>query len=284
MVKRDNKVRLLGHGLKNKGNDCFFNSVMQCVLSVVDLTTFYSENKFNDKQVASKGFQSFIEEYKSSNPLSPESFITTLRPKIALLNGKQQDSHEFLITFIDLLFKELTNATREVINSSTEYNRIKLNNFIADTFFGLQQTTVICGTCLNKSTSPSIFSILTLPVTNDLNDSIYLYSKETLLQGQDQFKCNTCSYSKASKHSIDVLCYPKILVIHLMRFSGAFRKIDDPINIPRELTLNKEKYDVFGLTCHSGVLSSGHYVSYSKRNSVWYYFNDSSVTKIESPP
>lgn len=284
MVKRDTKVRLPPHGLVNKGNDCFFNSVMQCVLSITDLTTFYSEKSFIEDQKISNAFKTFINEYAKKDTLSPEPFMVHLRSKIKILNGKQQDSHEFLISFINLLYKELPSVNKEVISDKNEYFMIKEKNVIADLFFGLQQTTVVCNACLNKCTSPSHFTILSLTVFNDLTDSIAQYSKETLLHGKNEYNCDNCKLSKITKHSIEIIYYPRILIIQLMRFDGSFRKNDDLVNIPSEIQLNGNTYDVIGITCHSGVLNSGHYVSYCKRNSVWYGFNDLSVTRIQSPP
>ena len=55
----------------------------------------------------------------------------------------------------------------------------------------------------------------------------------------------------------------------------------DLINfIDKELVLSQNtKYQLFGISNHSGTLDFGHYYSYTKVNDNWYEFNDSYVSK-----
>ena len=49
-------------------------------------------------------------------------------------------------------------------------------------------------------------------------------------------------------------------------------------------TLGNEstKYNLYSISNHSGSLNFGHYYAYSKVNSKWHEFNDSSVSGIGS--
>ena len=42
-------------------------------------------------------------------------------------------------------------------------------------------------------------------------------------------------------------------------------------------------YDLYAISCHSGVMGGGHYVTYAKNpNDKWYYYNDSSCKEVRS--
>ena len=41
-----------------------------------------------------------------------------------------------------------------------------------------------------------------------------------------------------------------------------------------ELTINNSIYSLVSVIEHSGTIDQGHYRNYSKRNNIWYLFND----------
>ena len=46
------------------------------------------------------------------------------------------------------------------------------------------------------------------------------------------------------------------------------------------------KYELYGISNHSGNLGGGHYTAYAKnfKNNKWYNFNDSSTSEVRSVP
>ena len=285
MVKRDSRVRLAPKGLRNKGNDCFFNSGMQCLLSVVALSTFYSTESFGNSQRTSRDFQDFIQNWKGAHEtIVPEDFIRRLRPQIKILDGKQQDSHEFLLSFTNLLFREISPNGKEVYSTMDEFEKIKAENVIADTFYGMLQTSITCNSCLKRFKCMHHFSTLSLNVSPTLNQSLRLFSQESVLENNNKWKCGNCGLSKSSKHKIEVIEFPKTLMIHLMRFDGGYKKDSREVQVEDEIVLNGHTYEIFGIVCHSGVLNSGHYIAYAKRIGTWYCFNDENVGKVAGPP
>ncbi|KAL0265918.1 UNVERIFIED_CONTAM: hypothetical protein PYX00_011635 [Menopon gallinae] len=262
MVKRDSSIRLGPKGLRNRGNFCFLNAAMQCVLSQTDLATFYSTT--------------------SGDVVTPEDFIQQLRGSISLLNGKQQDSHEFLLSLMHALFRELEHNSKEVYGDMQEFRELQKKNFVAGTFYGMLQTSVTCSTCLKRFKCTHHFSTLSLNVFPDIATSLKFFTQENSLEKDNRWVCENCHASKSSKHRIDIIDYPKVLIVHLMRFDGEYRKDNRGVNVEEELVLDGNVYEVFGLVCHSGVLNSGHYIAYAKRLGTWYCFDDEHVSKLAS--
>lgn len=285
MVKRDSKIRIGPKGLRNKGNDCFLNSAMQCMLSLVDITTFYSCTSFEPDQKTSRCLKDFVSLFKESdNAISPEEFIKDLQNKTPILNGRQQDSHEFLLALINLLFKELEKSHKEVYGDMDEFKELQQRNIIADAFYGMMQTSVVCNMCLKRFKCMHHFSTLSLNVFPTINESLTFFEKENSLENENKWLCEGCKVSKSSKHKIEIIDYPKVLIVHLLRFDGGYRKDNRGVDIDKEVALDSNTYEISGMICHTGVLNSGHYIAYAKRAGGWYCFDDEHVSKVTNPP
>ena len=100
-------------------------------------------------------------------------------------------------------------------------------------------------------------------------------------------KCEICGVKNRGIKRLLLWSSPKILIIHLKRFTND-KKIIKNINYPLyDLDIskyihndspykNKSKYDLFAVNIHLGRREFGHYVSLVKNriNSKWYLFND----------
>lgn len=118
---------------------------------------------------------------------------------------------------------------------------------------------------------------------------------EEILDGDNKPLCSRCNEKRrcTKRYSIEKL--PKILVIHLKRFSKIRfnNKINLNVDYPIE-SLDMSKYlsdnielssnairnciyDLYGISLHSGTESSGHYVAYCRHpyKKRWYCYNDS---------
>ncbi|XP_014678376.1 PREDICTED: ubiquitin carboxyl-terminal hydrolase 4-like [Priapulus caudatus] len=106
--------------------------------------------------------------------------------------------------------------------------------------------------------------------------------------------CPQCKKHQQATKQFDLWQLPRVLVIHLKRFSynRYWRdKIDTLVEFPIS-GLNMAKnvinpmhppvvdYDLIGVTNHYGGMGGGHYTAYAKNkdDSHWYYFDDSSVS------
>ena len=122
-------------------------------------------------------------------------------------------------------------------------------------------------------------------------DSLELFKKEEILDGEEKWKCGKCNkYQKAMK-KMEIYKTPEYLIIQLKRFKqrGVLmsnilgNKNETLIDYKEILNLNdfvvgpdKEKsiYLLYGVVIHKKILNGGHYYSFCKNNGDWLFYND----------
>lgn len=128
----------------------------------------------------------------------------------------------------------------------------------------------------------------------NLSECLKLFLTEEILAKDDSWYCPQCKEFKEASKKFDLWKLPKVLVVHLKRFSfnRYFRdKLDTCVNYPlvdldmaEYLTGTKAehsyKYDLVAVINHYGGLGGGHYTAYAKNapTNRWHYFDDSSVS------
>lgn len=130
--------------------------------------------------------------------------------------------------------------------------------------------------------------------TIQLTDCLQLFTTMEKLGEQDPWYCPACKKHQQATKKFDIWNLPKILVIHLKRFSynRYWRdKLDTFIDYPvkdldmSEFVINPKRspalYDLIAVSNHYGGMGVGHYTAYAKNKDLnqWFYFDDSSVTK-----
>ncbi|XP_047127037.1 ubiquitin carboxyl-terminal hydrolase 15 isoform X1 [Hydra vulgaris] len=133
--------------------------------------------------------------------------------------------------------------------------------------------------------------------TVNLNDCLDLFLQEEKLGEDDPWYCPQCKEHRQAFKKFDLWTLPKVLVIHLKRFSynRYWRdKIDALVDFPinqLDLTnyvINKNHpravYDLHAVSNHFGGLGGGHYTAYGVNcyDGQWYYFDDASVTSANT--
>jgi ubiquitin C-terminal hydrolase len=106
-----------------------------------------------------------------------------------------------------------------------------------------------------------------------LSDCFNLYTKTEKLSENDYWYCSKCKDHVPSTKKFDLWSLPKVLVVHLKRFSYSrnYRdKIDTVVDFPiRDLDLSEylihgntdqicTKYDLIAVSNHYGSLGGGH--------------------------
>ncbi|OQS53971.1 Usp36 [Ecytonucleospora hepatopenaei] len=259
-------------GLANVGNTCFFNSVMQCLLSLEKFTNFFEKETFTDKQLISRALQNFILFYKKStcSYVDPTTFIRDIKHKIRLFDGSQQDAHAYLELLLSLVFTE--NQGQDKKPSSIE----KL-------FSVEHKHTITCKSCLHKEERKSISAIQWLFIKNSVKESIDSYEGiEDFVDDSAQWKCSDCNkkVSTGIKHKITKCS--EYLILHLNRFLDVKNKNTANIYVDEKISVGGNNYRIVGIVSHTGSLNYGHYYSYAARTFETreaYKCNDKTVTK-----
>jgi len=326
-------------GLRNLGNTCFMNSVLQCLSNTRALLEFSLNDKYssdiNKSTSSMKGqlisaFARLLQDlWKSSSDgcVSPSSFKSAVAKFAPRFTGyAQQDAQEFLRYLLQGLAEDVNRVTskpkpvivnddeedklpdlEKAANSWKRYLRYE-DSRIGEIFVGQLKSTLKCTTCGWTSTTFDPFWDLSLPLPkafasrgsdggNSIHSCLALFTKEEILDGDERPKCGQCKQRRKCTKSFTIQRFPRVLVLHLKRFSGgtgSFRgaKLSTLIDFPHALDLSdfasdskaltaRPRYNLYAVSNHSGSTHSGHYTAYCRHpySGGWYYYNDSRVTK-----
>ncbi|CAG2115717.1 unnamed protein product, partial [Medioppia subpectinata] len=288
-------------GLKNLGNTCYSNAVVQCLLNTTEFSSFFSRNlKINKNSKYGSNGELVMELAALFRHMAYPSFYTMLSAKDFrqavskhikdFVPGAQQDSHEFLVKLFEKLHDDLNESTKwDVINTGVseglsldaramkfwKQHISKNNSIISQLFEGLIVNTLSCLKCGEKSDSFEVFSCLSLPIGNSrttLTECLNQYFKPERMSGETAWECPTCKQKREADKRLQLWKLPKILIVHLKRFSieGRYKLrtyVDFPINdLPMRTiqSANPIQYSLYGVVNHFGTLEGGHYTALSK--------------------
>lgn len=300
-------------GLKNLGNSCYLNSVLQCLTYTPPLANFCLNNQHSSFcDIASEPNKKrdcpfCILEKRIARSLSIDSALDTPSKIVSCLRifaehfkcGRQEDAHEFLRYVIDachntcLRLKKLQQQrTKKTANGGGGENSSG-NTVVQEIFGGALQSQVKCLSCGTESNKVDEIMDICLEVSqsNSLKEAMKKFFQSEVLDGDNKYKCERCKKLVAAKKQMSILQAPNILVVQLKRFEGIFGgKIDRAIAFEEVLVLSNfmskasqdshPEYTLFATIVHSGFSpESGHYYAYIKdAMSRWYCCNDSYVT------
>uniref|UniRef100_T1GHH2 ubiquitinyl hydrolase 1 n=1 Tax=Megaselia scalaris TaxID=36166 RepID=T1GHH2_MEGSC len=230
-------------GLRNIGNTCFMNSVIQCLSHTNELTKFlksqtYIKNTTKDQQILHE-FAKLIREMWTPNigSVTPHELKSAFSSKHRMYSGyNQQDSQEFLRFFLDSLHCALNSGTKGEhlkIDDSWSDNRIAdltwewyskvESSIVKDLFVGQLKSTLKCTVCGNTSVTFDPFWDLSVPLPSSsrckLDSCLDLFIREEILDGDEKPTCSKCQTRRKCTKTFTIQRFPKYLVIHLKRFS-----------------------------------------------------------------
>ncbi|KAH8850106.1 Ubiquitin carboxyl-terminal hydrolase 8 [Schistosoma japonicum] len=245
------------NGLRNLGNTCYMNSVVQSLAHTRALVHYFLDGFHERKAVVSNflGYGGEIVKHFEIllsalyNQLNQDAELYKFRSAVAKHQAKfssndQQDSLEFLLFILDGLHEDLNEARSEKNNNSaklehnestSEYSSsheqaeaawIKHkrfnNSIIVSSFQGLLRSTVKCNNCHVTSTTFDVFMVLSLPIeqnnTCQLTDCLKLFLEKEEMVGQCRWHCPTCNTRRDASKWIELWKLPTYLIIHLKRF------------------------------------------------------------------
>ncbi|CAH2268517.1 jg3777 [Pararge aegeria aegeria] len=306
-------------GLKNLGNTCYMNSIIQCLNNTAILVTYFCNGQYLEHVNRSHSTRGAIAEELAAVVRALWSgqyrFIATkdLRNEVgkhqrAFRGTEQQDSHEFLTILMDWLHLDLQFTIKpphkETLGASErawhEYTKSK-ESLVLRLFYGQIRSTVRCSVCRASSATYDSFSNLSLELPAHasrctLADCLKLYLNDEMIPG---WNCPNCKEKRDAVKKLDISRLPPVLVIHFKRFyvdpkeymCNAYRKKQTYIDFPledldmRQFSLQcpgNPIYNLYAVSNHYGSMEGGHYTAYCKSSvyGKWYKYDDHLVTEI----
>lgn len=300
-------------GLKNLGNSCYLNSVLQCLTYTPPLANFCLKNQHSSFCDSSsepdrkRDCPFCILEKRIVRSLSIDLALDSPAKIVSCLRlfsehfkcGRQEDAHEFLRYVIDachntcLRLKKLQQQRTRKITNGSGGESLSGNTIVKDIFGGSLQSQVKCLCCGTESNKVDEIMDICLEISNcgSLKDAMKKFFQAEILDGNNKYKCERCKKLVPAKKQMSILQAPNVLVVQLKRFEGIFGgKIDRVIAFEEILVLASfmckasqdphPEYSLFATIVHSGFSpESGHYYAYIKdAMGRWYCCNDSYVT------
>lgn len=254
-------------GLRNLGNTCYMNSILQCLCNTVAMADYFNRNFYQEdinranilghKGEVAEEFSVVMKalwsgQYKCISPLDFKGTICKINNRFS--SYEHQDSQELLLFLMDGLHEDLNKADKrrgykeedidhldDVSAAELAWSKHKLLNesVIVALFQGQFKSTVQCMSCQHKSRTFETFMYLTLEMTPSskcsLQDCLKLFSKEERLTDSNRFYCRHCKTHRDAIKKMQIWKVPPILLVHLKRFKydGRWReKLQTLVDFP----------------------------------------------------
>lgn len=304
-------------GLKNLGNSCYLNSVLQCLTYTPPLAQFCLSSQHSSlckRLVENKEKECpfCILERQIARSLKLDGHLDTPSKVQKCLNlfaenfrwGRQEDAHEFLRYVIDschnTCLKLLKHRSAPCSGNGFKPNGPLQKEKVSETstimnqiFGGSLLSQVKCLSCKGESNKTDEIMDISLDLfeSNSLRDALGKFFRAEVLDGSNKYSCQRCKKLSVAKKQMFIVRAPNVLVIQLKRFEGVHGgKINRNIEFEEMLELSnyvykssqesEPKYNLFGSIVHSGYSpESGHYYAYIKdAYGRWYCCNDAHVS------
>lgn len=309
-------------GLRNIGNTCYMNASLQCIIQAsgtfISALPSAAAEGASGKSKLSKALAALA---KSSNITD----LTTVKGGAAHLNhefhgGRQNDAHEFIREFLHALhiehnrvgkapYREMKDIEGESDADAARrwfaYFRSHDDSIVTDYFGGFMRATTVCGSCSHRSLSFSPVWDLSLSMSSTgssgsnvvamMND----FMRVETLGSDGAFTCEKCKKKRQGKRQSMLVNWPKVLVLHLCRFTYSGARNSQQVDFPARLDEGDipfpraasgvgadgspvNGYSLSGVVLHRGTASFGHYTALVRPHGsrTWYNCDDSLVNPI----
>eukprot|EP00898_Chlorokybus_atmophyticus_P006264 jgi/Chlat1/6639/Chrsp49S09074 len=290
----DGVVEVAGCGLRNVGNSCYANAVLQALTHTPPLAKFAKE-KAHSRDCRKQGCALCLLEQRIARSLSlgikaaadnPAALLARLRTfaKGLLVAGRQEDAHE-------LLRHALEACQKAVLPQNVKDAALERATPLGKFFAGVLQSQVLCMRCGHESNTLDNFMDLSIDLIrcNSVEAALAAFTRAEKLDGDNAYRCEGCRQLCPAKKQFTVRSAPSILVLHLKRFGALGGKINRHVAFSEQLDMtpymtpgcadSNPQYSLYASLVHFGTAASGHYYCYARDRSGWLLFDDCSVSR-----
>ena len=304
-------------GLKNLGNTCFMNAVVQCINNTPSLSEYLvSDICALTRGEVARELAEAVKMLRSGHyrSVALDDLKAAMGRHHSRFRGSaQQDAHEFLMYMLDSLYEDLNEADRKqslkvqdndgvpdpqaaklAWDDFMESNR----SFVLNLFWGQHKSTLRCSGCGHQSAKFETFSHLSVPMPVrsspcSLHECLQLYMADDIISS---WTCPKCESSMGATKRLDIWRLPQLLIIHVQRFynDGVWRKREANMHVPLQnldmtpYVIDKEaesryhQYHLYGVVNHFGSMESGHYTAFccGAGSTRWHKFDDEEVNPM----
>jgi len=246
------------HGFTNLGNTCYFNSAIQTMLHIHEISSHILDNKYTGDCKFTHAYEHLVHIYFKTQ----ESKAFTIGPILLefvkifprFIIGRPHDSQDALFCIIDILEKSYT--------------------YIKELVYG--EITQITISPVGKNTIKIPFCIHILNVKQNVKDLNIMIEESRKWNTLDDYVDNN-----GKKHNVATTRnifsgYPKILFISFDKKS--YVKIDEQLKIENNI------YELRSTIIHKGIQYGGHYMSTTKLGDDWIIQDDDTLGKLKQFP
>ena len=291
-------------GLKNLGNTCYMNSVIQCLRHTYGLTEYMKGVKdLKGSKPLVGAFSNLIKEMQDQN--APKVYDPTALKEQTnkLSDGRfvgygQEDASEMYSSLLDGLHEEMNRIPvkppwDELQDIEGEDDKDKSarywksytdvdSSYMVDIFAGQISSELVCSVCKNRKVSFDTTWITGLNLPEDgsqttLTKCLDAYTSSELLDIDESFRCPQCKSLTIHNKTIKFQRLPLYLSISFKRFSSqssnkmenvvTFPRGDEMLDMDKYITDNEDSYSyrLYAICNHHGNdINGGHYTTFAR--------------------
>ena len=305
-------------GLKNQGNTCYMNSLIQQLYMMNSLFRGDFLGVDLPRLLLKMDGQTRCGSQKVDQRSGAYKICYELQRTFLFLAGSDKRSFDTknLVTACKhlKLYYSVTsqNDTREFCDklmATIEESKIqRLTRCLSRCFGGQTIGQSDFRDCGHVSETRDSFTTIEIPVKDmhTLERAFQSYVRSEVMDGADAIHCDMCGQKRVGirRTCFDINNLPKCLIIHLKRFvtdmvTGDLVKVQDKLEFPNKLDMapftvqvldakagvlpKPRHYNLKGVLVHDGDLNTGHYFSYiqDRETHRWYHFDDENVIPFD---